>query len=91
MIYRNEIDLKLQKYSSYYSSYTVNMAWLKSSITEPQQLEYFKLVFLVILNVPIRMVFAETVTYISNAYTNHKLITKLYSTSNNYYHTNLTC
>ena len=42
---------------------TVNLACLKSSTTESQQLQYFKLVFLVILNVPIRMVFAETVTY----------------------------
>ena len=43
--------------------YTVNLAWLKSSTTEPQQIQYFKLVFLVLLNVPIRMAFAETVTY----------------------------
>ena len=38
------------------------MAWLKSSTIEPQQLEYFKSVFLVIPNVPIRTVFADTVT-----------------------------
>ena len=38
------------------------MAWLQSSTTEPQQLEYFKSVFPLILNVPIRTVFAETVT-----------------------------
>ena len=38
--------------------------WLKSSTTEPQQLKYFKLVFLILLNVPIRTVFAETVTYV---------------------------
>ena len=45
-----------------YSSYTVNLAWLKSCSTEPQQLESFKSAFLVLLNVPIRMVVAETVT-----------------------------
>ena len=44
-------------------NHTVNLAWLKSSTTELQQLEYFKSVFLVILNVPLRTVFAETVTY----------------------------
>ena len=42
----------------------VSLAWLKSSITEPQQLEYFKSVFLIIPNVTIRMVFAETVIYL---------------------------
>ena len=47
------------------ASYTVNLAWLKSSTTEPQQLEYFKSVFLIILNVPLRTVFAETVTYVN--------------------------
>ena len=34
----------------------------KVHTTEPQQLEYFKSVFIVILNVPIRTVFTETVT-----------------------------
>ena len=53
----------IQHYLNNYSSYTVNLAWLKSSTTEPQQLEYFKSVFLVIINVPLRTVFAETVTY----------------------------
>ena len=48
-----------------YSSYTVNLAWLKFSTTELQQLEYFKSVFLVILNMPLRTVFAETVTYVA--------------------------
>ena len=46
-----------------YPSYTVNLTWLQSSTTEPQQFQYFKLVFLIILNVPIRMVFTETVTH----------------------------
>ena len=45
-----------------YSSYTVNLAWLKLCSTEPQQLESFKLAFLVLLNVPIRTVVTETVT-----------------------------
>ena len=33
-----------------YSSYTVNLVWLKSSTTESQQLQYFQSVFLIILN-----------------------------------------
>ena len=56
----------IEQQLSNYSSYTVNLAWLKSSTTEPQQLQYFKLVFLILLNVPIRTVFAETVTYASS-------------------------
>ena len=42
--------------------------WLNSSTTEPKQLKYFQLFFLVILNVPIRMVFAERVTIINILY-----------------------
>ena len=40
--------------------------WLKSSTTEPQQLKYFKSGFLIlpVLNVPIKTVFTETVTYV---------------------------
>ena len=52
---------------------TVNLAWLKSSTTEPHQHEYFKSVFLIILNVPIRTVFAKTVTYVSYMHTICKL------------------
>ena len=36
--------------------------WLNSCSKEPQQLESFKLAFLVLLNVPIRTVVTETVT-----------------------------
>ena len=55
----------MKYYLTSYSNYTVNMAWLQSSTTEPQQFKYFKSVFLKIPNVPLRMVFAETVTYIT--------------------------
>ena len=58
---KNQQCRTLAKYN--YSSYTVNLAWLKSSTTELQHLEYFKSVFLVIIHVPLRTVFAETVTY----------------------------
>ena len=56
----------------------MNLAWLKSSTRELQWLQYFKMVFLKIPNVPLRMVFTETVTYFANGdynYTMHFLQT----------------
>ena len=41
------------------------------STREPQWLQYFKLVFLKIQNVPLRMVFANLVTYVDNVCRNH--------------------
>ena len=46
-----------------WSTYTASLAWLHCSTGEPQWLQYFKLVFLKIQNVPLRMVFANPVTY----------------------------
>ena len=45
-------------------TYTASLAWLHCSTGEPQWLQYFKLVFLEIQNVPLRTVFANPVTYI---------------------------
>ena len=50
---------------------------LKSSTTEPQQLKHFKSVFLIIINVPIRMVFIETVTNVD------KMMIAIYRISRN--------
>ena len=41
------------------------LTWLHCSTGESQWLQYFKLVFLKIQNVPLRMVFANPVTYSS--------------------------
>ena len=46
-----------------WSTYTASLAWLHCSTGEPQWLQYFKLVFLEIQNVPLRTVFANPVTY----------------------------
>ena len=46
------------------STYTVSLAWLHCRTREPQWLQYFKLVFLEIQNMPLRTVFANPVTYI---------------------------
>ena len=46
-----------------YPTYIVSLVWLYCSKSEPQWLEYFKLVFFEIQNVSLRMVFENPVTY----------------------------
>ena len=43
------------------------LAWLQCNTSESQWLQYFKLVFLEIQNVPLRTVFANPVTFIDHA------------------------
>ena len=45
---------------------TASLVWLQCSTGETQLFQYFNTVFLEILNVPLRMVFAGPVTYISH-------------------------
>ena len=48
----------------HYSSYTVNLVWLKSSTRELQWVQSFKLIILELPNVQFRMIIANPVTYI---------------------------
>ena len=48
------------------SSYTVNLAWLQSSIKEPQWFQYLKFVILKISNVTIWVILQNQVTYVVN-------------------------
>ena len=50
-------QLQNSSYVNNYTNYIVNLAWLQASKTEPQQFQYSKVVFLIILNVPLRTVF----------------------------------
>ena len=49
-------------YTTIESTYTVSLAWLHCSIRESQWLQYFKLIFPEIQNVPLGMVFTNPVT-----------------------------
>ena len=54
----------LATYITTQASFTVSLAGLYCTIKEPQPIQYFKSVFLEILNVTIRSVFTNPVTFV---------------------------
>ena len=56
-------------------SILLSLAWLCCTITEPQLIQFFKSVFLKILNVPIRSFFQNQVTYDYRLYLIYDIIT----------------